>query len=119
MLTNNVCEIVFLRRRPQRKVRAEATVTRKMICTKSMEILRSEDGLRSLNYRGNFVPYKINAPLHDVAVVWDIIMQDYRNVSMDYCYLVKKIPNEEFWKYYDETLRPMTTEQKIQYMDSV
>ena len=118
MLTQNACEIVFLRRRPERKKRAEATVTRKMICTSSMDILRSELGLRALNYRPEG-PKQINEVVHDIVVVWDIIMQDYRNVSMEYCFLVKKIPSAEFEEYYNKTLAPMSTKQKLQFMDSI
>lgn len=118
MLSQNACEIVFLRRRPERKKRSEATVTRKMICSKSMDILRSELGLRALNYYPEG-PKQINEALHDIVVVWDIIMQSYRNVSMEYCYLVKKIPSAEFEEYYNKTLAPMSTKQKLQFMDSI
>ena len=46
-------------------------------------------------------------------------MQDYRNISMENCYVIQTIPgNDAFWKYYNEVLYTMTPAQKINFMDT-
>lgn len=115
-LLNSVCEIVFIRRRPERA--KGRPITRRMLCSKSMNLLNSPNGKLSLNFRLPRGPKKVNEVKHNLVVVWDIFMQDYRNVSMDDCFLVKEIPaNEEFWKYFNEVLYPMSAEDKAAFMD--
>ena len=47
-------------------------------------------------------------------------MKDYRNVSMDTCYLRQTIPDDDtFWKYYNKILFNLTIDQKQNFMDSV
>lgn len=117
-LDNNVCEIIFVRRRPERA--PGRPITRKMICCNSMSLLNSRNGKLSLNFRLPSGPKQINESFHNLVVTWDIFMQDYRNVSMEYCYLIREHPADEtFWKYYNNTLYPMSKEQKLQYMDSL
>lgn len=117
LLTNNVCEIVFVRRRPERaRGRPE---TRKMICSNSMDLLNSHRGITALNFHLPRGPKMVDERVHNLVVVWDIFMQDYRNVSMESCYLMRKTPaNDEFWKYYDEVLVHMEASDKMQFMDS-
>lgn len=117
LLKNNICDIFFLRRRPERVPwRPEF---RQMLCTNSSEILQSENGIRHLNYHPPGGPKKINESIHNVVVTWDIFMQDFRNVSMDYCYLVKSIPADDtFWQYYNNVLLPMSANEKMRYMDT-
>lgn len=117
LLNNNVCEIVFVRRRPERAPGRPGI--RRMICSNSISLLNSENGKRSLNFRFPRGPKQINESEHNIVVVWDIIMQDYRNVSMDVCYLVRTIPDgDEFWTYFNNELYPMSKEQKLKYMDN-
>lgn len=117
LLKNNICDIFFLRRRPERAPgRPEF---RQMLCTNSSEILRSENGIRHLNFRPAG-PKQINEAIHNLVVTWDIFMQDYRNVSMEYCYLIKSIPADDtFWEYYNNVLYPMSPNEKLRYMDLV
>ena len=118
LLNRNVCEIMFIRRRPERA--PGRPITRRMLCTNSSTLLNSENGKRSLNFRSPGGPKQISEMLHNVVVVWDIFMQDYRNVSMENCYLVKQFPADDtFWDYYNNVLYPMNKEQKLQFMDSV
>lgn len=116
LLKSNVCDLLIVRRRPERaQGRPEL---RQMLCTNSMEILRSENGLRVLNYSGSFEPKKVDERKHNLVVTWDIFMQDYRNVSMDMCYLVQKIPaDDNFWKFFNENIFPMSPNEKMRYMD--
>jgi len=118
LLVNNVCEVVFVRRRPERAPgRPEI---RRMLCSNSMNVLNSENGIRSLNFHLPRTPRRIDEVKHNIVVVWDIFMQDYRNVSMDSCYLRQTIPGDDtFWKYYNNVLLKMSNGQKQTFMDSI
>jgi hypothetical protein len=116
MLNKNVCDILIVRRRPERA--PNRPLLRQMLCTNNTEILRSENGLRVLNYRGSFVPKKVNERKHNLIVTWDIMMQDYRNVNMDECYLMQKIPaDDRFWEYFNESILTLSPKEKMRYMD--
>ena len=114
LLRENVCEIVFVRRR----FRQNRPPVRRMLCTLDTELLNSTNGRLSLNYRpsSNVLPYNANAK--NLLPVWDIFMQDWRMVNMDECNLITTIKKEEFWDYFNNTLLPMSLQQKLQYMDS-
>lgn len=118
LLQNNVCEIVFVRRRPERAPgRPEI---RRMLCTISENVFMSENAIRSLNFRRPKTGRRLDEAKHNIVVVWDIFMQDYRNVSMDTCYLRQTIPDDDtFWKYYNDALLTMSAQQKMNFMDSV
>lgn len=118
LLRNNVCEIVFVRRRPERA--PDRPEIRRMICSNSIQLLNSQNGKLSLNFHFPKTARRINGVKHNIVVVWDIFMQDYRNVSMDTCYLRQTIPDDDtFWKYYNDALFKMTPQQKMNFMDSV
>lgn len=91
-----------------------------MLCCNSQSLLNSLNGKTSLNYRAPKGPKKIDEVKHNVVVTWDIFMQDYRNVSMDACYLVNQFPaNDSFWEYFNENIYPMTKNEKIFYMGEI
>lgn len=114
ILLNHVCDIRFVRRRPV----AGKPATRRMWCTKSYNLLNSVNGKVSLNYRPPTHPKQVNESLKNVLVVWDIFMQDYRTVSFDQCDLIQQIPaDENFWKFFNDNLYIMSTEQKINFMN--
>jgi hypothetical protein len=118
LLTQNVCEIVFVRRRPERAPgRPEV---RRMLCTICRQVQKHERGERSLSFREPKTSRRLNEVKHNIVVVWDIIQQDYRNVSCDSVYLRQTIPGDEtFWKYYDKVFAPMTPQQRSQWIDSM
>jgi hypothetical protein len=90
-----------------------------MLCTKNYELLSSVNGKISLNFREATHQKAINEAVKNVLVVWDILMQDYRIISLDDCDLIKKIPaDEKFWEYFNANIYPMTTEQKVGFMQS-
>ncbi len=114
---NNVCEIVFLRRRPERA--PNRPEFRRMLCSLNDSLLNSVDGRLSLNFHYPKTTRRIDEVKHNIVVVWDIFMQEYRNVSMDQCFLIQTIPaDNRFWKYYKEVLYPMSAEQKMTFMDT-
>lgn len=115
LLLNNVCEVKFLRRRQK----PGQPATRRMLCTKSSELLNSVNGRVVLNYRPPTHQSKINESRDNALVVWDIFVQDFRVVSMDNCELVRQFPaDESFWEYFNEYIFPMSEAHKIQFMDS-
>jgi hypothetical protein len=117
LLNSNVCEIVFVRRRPERAPgRPEV---RRMLCSNSMSMLNSHTGITRLNFHLPRTARRIDENKHNIVVVWDIMMQDYRHVSMDNCHLRQTIPADEtWWKYFDKTIFTMSAGQKQQFMDS-
>lgn len=116
LLELNVVELKFTRRRP----RAGLPPTRRMLCTNSSSILRSEPGRKLLNFQDpTRAQPQYNARSKNIVVAWDILVQDFRCVSVDDCDVVQVIEDDEqFWKYYNDVLYPMTPAQKTAYMMS-
>lgn len=114
LLQENVCEIQFVRRRQ----RANRPPFRRMLCTLDEKILNSPNGRLSLNFMPStgILPY--NASQRNLLPVWDIFMQGWRMVSLDDCNVINTIKEDEFWKYFNDTLLPMSPEQKMVFMDS-
>lgn len=134
LLANNVCEIIFVRRRPERAPVPPRVDIRRMLCTNSYKLLTSFNAKYSFNFRFPKTGRRVDELKHDLVVVWDIFMQDYRNVSISTpespftnrgpsqktCHLRQIIPDDDtFWKYYNDVLLKMTPQQKMQFMDSV
>ena len=73
----------------------------------------------TLNYSPPKGPPKYNHAMKNVIVAWDVMMQDFRTINCQNVNLIRSVPaNEEFWKYFREELLPMTTQQKMMFMDS-
>jgi len=115
LCTSHVCEIMFVRRRPERA--PGRPLIRRMICTNSTHILNTIKGRTQLQFRFPKTSFRIDERKHNVVCVWDIFMKDYRNVSMESCFLLRKTPKEEFWQYWDEALSFMDQQDMIQFMD--
>lgn len=118
---SNVCEIVYVCRRPER--RPGRPEVRRMICAVAginsyNPVLTTIEGQRELGFHYPITSRRLDEVKHDITVVWDIIMQDYRNVSMEECYIRQIIPNDAFWKYFRDTLSQLTVEQRLQFIDS-
>jgi len=119
-LQRNVCEIVFVRRRPERAPVPPRAEIRRMLCSNSLELLTSYNAKISLNFRYPKTGRRIDGVKHNIVPVWDILQQDYRNVSMETCYIRQTIPADDtFWKYYNDVLLKMTAVQKLNFMDSI
>jgi hypothetical protein len=118
LLQDNICEIVFVRRRPERY--PHRPLIRRMLCTNSMRVLNTQRGIGELKYHPPKTSRRLDQVKHNIVVVWDIILQDYRNVSMEQCYLRQTIPADDtFWKYYDKVVSQMSFDQKMNFMDSI
>lgn len=115
LLLNNVLDLRFTRRIPL----ANKPATRRMLCTKSYDLLNSTNGRIVLNYRPPKSGKQFSEARENACVVWDILMQDYRIVSADQISIIKQIPaNQEFWTFFNKEIYILNTEQKVQYMES-
>lgn len=115
LLLSNVVDVRFERRRPV----FGRPSTRRMLCTKSLPLLGSVNGRVALNYRPPKTVPDYNPTEKNVIIVWDIFMQNYRTINADTFTVLKVIPaNDEFWKYFNETLRNMSAGDKTLYMES-
>jgi len=115
LLLNNVAEIRF-RRRVNDPTRAPY---RTMLCTNSEELLQSINGRVTLNFKPPKNGLKYSPSNKNIVMTWDILMQEFRAVSMDDCELINKYPaNEEFWKVFNEKFFTMSAAQKVLYMNT-
>ena len=115
LLLRNVLDIRFLRREPV----PNKPLTRRILCTKSYDLLNSTNGRVVLNYRPPKNNKQFNESQTNACVVWDILMQDYRIVPADTATILEEIPaNENFWTYFNDKIYTLSTEQKIRFMES-
>lgn len=115
LLLNNVVEIRFQRRRPV----PNKSSTRRMWCTNSTSLLNSFNGKNVLNYKEPVFTPKFNPAAENLIITWDILMQNFRCINMDKCDLIRTIPaTDEFWKFFNENIFIMSTQQKINFMNS-
>lgn len=114
LLLNNVLDLRFTRRIPV----PNKPATRRMLCTKSYELLNSTNGRIVLNYKPPKHGHQFNENQKHACVCWDILMQSYRNISAEDVTIIKEIPIEDFWQFFNKEVYIMTTEQKMVYMES-
>lgn len=115
LLRENVCDVRVARRIPL----SNKPPTRRMLCTKSFDLLSSANGKIVLNYKQPKGSKQFNESLKNALVVWDILMQDYRVVSTERVDLLNTYPvGDQFWDFFNREIYPMTTQQKIAFMES-
>lgn len=115
LLLNNVAEIRF-RRRVEDPTRPPY---RTMLCTNSTELLYSINGRTTLNFKPPTQGLKFNPSSKNIVMTWDILMQEFRAVSMDECELLNQYPaTDEFWKVFNEKFYTMSAAQKLLYMNA-
>ena len=90
-----------------------------MLCTMSEEILNSVNGRTVLNY----LPppgYNKKYNPHDkrLCLAWDIIMQDFRTISVESVTVLEQHEPEQFWNYFNESILPLSTAEKMSYLES-
>jgi hypothetical protein len=96
---SNVFEIKFIRRIPK----AGYSKTRRMLCTRSKEILDDDWGRKFQHYvvPSGQLPY--NPREKNLVIVWDFMRQDWRAVPCESCQIITKIPvdtDENLGKFY-------------------
>jgi hypothetical protein len=91
---------------------------RRMVCTNANALLLSVDGRLTLNYAPAKAMPRYNVNEKNVIVAWDVLMQDFRTISCENVNLIRSVPaNQEFWDFFRKELLPMSTSQKMMYMD--
>lgn len=114
ILLDNVCEIKFERRRPL----LGRPPYRRMMATLSYSLLNSTNGRLTLNFRPTIRLPRYNPAQKNLLIVWDIFMQDYRNVNCDDVEVVATIPaNEKFWEYFANVMQNMTPQEKLNFQN--
>lgn len=114
-LLNNVVEVRFVRRRQLPGLGP----VRRMLCTNNSTVLTSPNGRIVLNYRTPTNALNYNPAQKNLIITWDILMQDFRTISLDDCEIVRQFqPNDEFWNFFNETIFPMSLQQKVAFMQS-
>lgn len=112
LLERNVVEIKFERRREK----IGWPPTRRMLCTNSLDILQSNNGINVLGWRPpKGVGLNFNPTIKNLIVAWDIFKRDYRLITMDDCNLAATIPEKQFWSYWNRYLAGWTPDQQINF----
>ena len=116
LLSKNVLEIKFVRRRPV----AGEPLTRRILATNDTILLNSSAGRTALNFKPATGHLKFNPQQKGLVLTWDIFMQDYRLIPAETADVVSVIPStppEQFWKYFSDVLSKMSTTEKERFMD--
>jgi hypothetical protein len=114
----HVCEIKFRRR----NIITGKPLYRRMLCTSAQNILNTIEGRLTLNYRPTtsppFTNRAYNPDQHNLVILWDIIMQDYRAINMSFCNLIARVPaNEKFWEYFRDNIYQKSSAEKMAWMN--
>ncbi len=115
----NVLELKFLRRHPKPGWKP----TRRMLCTNATNILNSAPGHIALHFKPPTHPPVVSEAQHNMVTVWDILWQEYRNVSCEWVDVITVIPvktKEEqanFWQYFTKYLESMSADNKLVFMN--
>lgn len=111
----NVVELTFTRRNEMRY-----PPTRRMLCTLDKNLLNSDLGKKILNFKPPRFAPPYNAASKKLVTVWDIMMQDWRNVPVEACQIAVAIPTKnqkDFWDFFDKKIKKMSAAQKAAFMD--
>ena len=117
---SNVVELIFFRR----DISKNKTDMRRMLCTLNRALLNSEFGIKTLNFKRPMQSPPYNAAAKGLVTVWDIFRQDWRNVPVKSAYIMPAPhtmpaePVEEFIEYFDKVIKPMTLEQRRQFIEN-
>jgi len=112
-LKSNVLEIQFVRRN---KAKWTNVTTRRMLCTLSDYLLYSPFGAATLNFKKPKHDPPYSAPSKGLITVWDIMMQEWRNVPVDAVKLMNSIPERDFINYFDKKIKNMSHAEKQTFM---
>lgn len=120
LFATHVVELVAVRRNPK----MGKNPIRAFFATNNYPLLNSIPGKVTLHFRAPTHPPPYNAKAKNLKTVWDILMQDWRNVNLNSYAIREVLPirNQEeismFWGFFSAALKPMTTNEKIAFMDN-
>lgn len=116
---DNVLELKFLRRHPKIGWKPH----RRMLGTNATKILNSAPGHIALHFKPPTHPPPYFEGHYNMVCMWDLLWQDYRNVSCDWVDVITVIPvktEEEqanFWQYFTMYIEAMSPQQKLIFMN--
>ena len=114
LLREKVLDVRFSRR----LMKDNAPSSRRMLCTKSLEILNSNNGRLILNYKPPTQQPKYDPNQENLVCVWDIFMQDYRMIPVESCTVIEALEPEAFWEKFNKQYRMMSQSDKTNYINS-
>ena len=117
LLLNHVVELRFTRRVTKNGFSAQ----RRMLCTNDRLLLNSSAGQKVLNFVPPTGSLPYNPAYKNLIVTWDIFLQNFRMIScesVDIVAVIKSTPAEEFWKYFQEKIMPMSNTEKARLMNN-
>jgi hypothetical protein len=94
--------------------------TRRMLATLDTVLLSSKLGMSILNFKPPTQSASYNAASKGLLTVWDLFMQDWRNIPVSSSIVVSTIPTrppEKFWDYFNNVLSRMSAAQKAAFCD--
>jgi hypothetical protein len=103
LFATHVVEVVARRRLPPKMGQ---TFTRRFLCTNSYPLLNSIVGKSAFHFKAPTHPPPYNARSKNLITVFDLIMQDYRNINLNEYKILGAMPvrNEEeinaFWQQF-------------------
>lgn len=115
LLQENVVEVRFVRRHQK----AGQAPTRRMLCTNSKSLLDNIGGKIALRFDPPHQPPKYNPNQHNLVFAWDIMMCQYRAISMETHDIVAIMPlktpqdMEKFWQYFTEFLAKLNPQERL------
>jgi hypothetical protein len=119
LLMQNVVELRFRRR----KEKPGYKDYRRMLCSNDRNLLMSKLGREILNYdppTGQSLPYDPRSK--NLVIAYDLFYQNFRAINcndVEVISIIKTSPDAmEFWKYFNEKIRPLTTQQKATFMNT-
>lgn len=99
--------------------------TRRFLCTNSPLVLDTISGRSAFHFKAP-VPGRapFNATKYNLVTVFDLLMQDYRNVNLDSDTVVAAMPVRnveevnEFWHYFAEVLSKWSSSNKQMFQNT-
>lgn len=115
LCSTNIVELKFTHRNKMR-----IPPNRRMLCTLDGILLNSTAGKNLLNFRIPTKPPRYNAAKYNLLTVWDVMMQDFRNIPVDAVDVITATPTRpisSFLKFFNQKLSKMSAMEKLAFME--
>jgi hypothetical protein len=116
-----ICNTHIVELKFNRRTKGVIPDVRRMLCTRDEFLLNSSPAREILNFKKPTMPHPYNAASKGLLTVWDIIMQDWRNIPVAYCEVIMAVPTQpidRFWQFFDKKIKNMSSGQKQQFMEN-
>ena len=119
LLNGGVVEVKFQRRRPV----TGKPISRRMLCTSSNKLLNSLKGQAVFKFKSPIQAPKYNPSSHNLIITYDLFKLDFRAIPLN-ASVLSVIPTstdeqiDEFWKYFNENIYNLSSEQKESFINS-